>query len=340
MRLELLDMHSINKTIVALGISTVALLYGCGGESGLVAPTTGVGGSYLHVSVPDFYFGTREVGTQVSQIINISNRGADVYPINTIRVTGDNADEFTTDFYNKIVLNPAEAIDLSINFSPVTQGRKYAALDIDFDTIIKAPDAKSRHEQTYYQAKELEQAGEYDQSLTAYSNYIKGEPATKNKVQAAIKTPVLKEASLYGEGDDFDLYLNAMNARETGNFDRAFADLDSIEILHSNSYLADDAAYLRAYINLMDKKDYRAAEKSMKQLRSDYPDSNYYDTALYSEGVAHQEMGNRQIARNIFEDLKYRHTGVDVLGVQLAKDNLISRMWFDRADQALKALDS
>jgi len=165
-------------------------------------------------------------------------------------------------------------------------------------------------------------------------------PVTKNKQRAAIKAPVLKEASLYGEGADFDLYLNAMNARESGNLDSAVAELDTLETLHSDSYLADDAAYMRAYIDLIDKKDYAAAEKSMKKLRTDYPDSNYYDTALYSEGLAHQEMGNRQLARNIFEDLKYRHTGVEVLGIELAKDNLLSRMWFERAEQAIAALDS
>jgi len=332
-------MHGIKKSLITLGIGTVGFLHGCGGGSDPKAPTPGVGGSYLHVSVPDFYFGTMEVGTQASQTINITNRGADVYPIKKVRVTGENADEFTTDFYHEIVLNPTEAINLNVNFAPVTDGRKNAALDIDFDTIVKATEAKNRHEQKYYQAKDLEAAGEYDKSLAVYDNYIRGEPVTKNKVKAAIKTPVLKEAALYGEGDDFDLYLNAMNARETGDFDHAFAELDAIEILHSDSYLADDAAYLRAYINLIDKKDYRAAEKSMKKLRSDYPDSNYYDTALYSEGLAHQEMGNRQIARHIFEDLKYRHTGVDLLGVQIAKDNLISRMWFDRANQALAALE-
>jgi len=333
-------MDSLNKKIIALGLCGVVFLNGCGGDSGPSAPTPGVGGSYLHVSVPDFYFGTRDVGTQAAQTIEIANRGADAYPINSIQLTGDNADEFSTDFFHEIVLNPAEAMKLEVSFAPVTDGRKYAALDIDFDTIVKAPAEKSRHEQKYYQAKDLEQAGEYDQSLAAYGDYIKGEPATKNKVQAAIKAPVLKEAALYGEGDDFDLYLNAMNARESGEYDRAFAELDAIEILHSDSYLADDAAYLRAYINLMDKKDFRAAEKNMKKLRSDYPESTYYDTALYSEAMAHQQMGNRQIARNIYEDLKYRHTGVDVLGVQLSKDNLISRMWFDRAEQALAALDS
>ena len=330
-------MRSTNKLKATCTLLCIGVLQACGGGSSN-APTPGVGGSYLHVSVPDFYFGTRDVGTRSSQVIKITNRGADIYPIKTIRVTGDHADEFTTDFYNEIVLNPTEAINLSINFEPVTDGRKYAALDIDFDTITMVADEKNRLEQTFYEAQDLENAEQYEQSLAAYDEYMQGEPATVNKQHAAIKAPVLKEASLYGDGDDFNLYLNAMNARADGEYDKAEAELDAIEILHADSYLADDAAYLRAYIQLIDKKDYAAAEKSMRKLRSDFPDSNYYDTALYSEGMAHQEMGNRQIARNIYEDLMYRHTGVNVLGVAFPKDNLISRMWFDRAEQALDAI--
>ncbi len=331
--------NRFSKTLLAVALGS--LLQACGGGTeSTSAPTPGVGGSYLHVSVPDFYFGTRDVGSRASQVIKISNRGGDIYPINTIKVTGDHADEFTTDFYDEIVLNPAEAMNLTISFEPVTDGRKNAALDIDFDTITQVTEAQNQHEQTFYEAKDLEQQGNYAQSRAAYQDYIQGEPATKNKYQAAIKAPVLKEASLYGEGDDFDLYLDAINAREAGELDKALADLDALEILHANSYLADDAAYLRAYIQLIDQQDYNAAETSMKNLRSDFPDSSYYDTALYSEGLAHKEMGNRQLARNIFADLKYRHTGVDVLGVALAKDNLISRMWFDRAERELSALDS
>ena len=333
-------MDIIKKTILASSIALALALQACSGESGPAAPTPGVGGSYLHVSVPDFYFGTRNVGTQVSQKIEISNRGGDVYPIKTIKVTGDHSDEFKTDFYDEIVLNPAEAIELNISFEPVTDGRKYAALDIDFDTITQVTAADNQHEQNYYKAVDLEKSGDFDQSLATYDKYIQGKPATKNKHIAAIKAPVLKEASLYGDGADFDLYLNAMNARNAGDLDRAVADLDTLELLHNESYLADDAAYMRAYIDLIDKKDYAAAEKSMKQLRADYPDSNYYDTALYSEGLAHQELGNRQLARNIFEDLKYRHTGMEAFGLSLAKDNIVSRMWFERAEQALGALDS
>lgn len=331
-------MNSISKFKLTSILSALLLIQACSGGSSSSTPTPGVGGSYLHVSVPDFYFGTREVGTVSSQLIEIANRGADVYPIKSVQVTGDHSDEFTTDFYNEIVLQPAEAINLKINFEPLTDGRKAAALDIDFDTIVQATKAQNQHEQTYYQAKELEKSGDYRQSLAAYDDYIQGEPATKNKFKAAIKAPVLKEASVYGSGDDFDMYLTAMNARDAGYLDQAVAELESLEILHSDSYLADDAAYLRGYIDLIDRQNYYAAEKSMKQLRQKYPDSNYYDTALYSEGVAHQEMGNRQLARNIFEDLKYRHTGADVLGITLAKDNLVSRMWFNRAEKALAAL--
>jgi len=290
--------------------------------------------------VPDFYFGTRDVGTRASQVIQITNRGGDIYPIETIKVTGDHADEFTTDFFNEIVLNPTEAINLTINFEPLTDGRKSAALDIDFDTIEQVTEAQNQHEQTFYKAKDLENEGQFVQSRAAYEDYIQGEPATKNKYKAAIKAPVLKEAALYGDGEDFNLYLNAINARENGDLDKALAELDVLEILHADSYLADDAAYMRAYIHLMDQKDYNTAESSMKKLRDDFPDSSYYDTALYSEGLAHKEMGNRQLARNIFEDLKYRHTGVDVLGVTLAKDNLLSRMWFERAEREIIALDS
>ncbi len=333
-------MDMAKKTILASSIALLISLQACsGGSSGPAAPTPGVGGSYLHVSVPDFYFGTRDVGTQATQSIEITNRGGDIYPIKHIQVTGDHSDEFTTDFYDEIVLQPAEAIKLDVSFKPVTDGRKYAALDIDFDTIKQVTDAENQHEQNYYRARDLEKTGEYEQSLEAYDQYIQGKPVTKNKQTAAIKAPVLKEAALYGDGEDFDLYLNAMNARQSGELDRAVADLDAFELLHGDSYLADDAAYMRAYIDLIDRKDYAAAEKSMKQLRTKYPDSNYYDTALYSEGLAHQEMGNRQLARNIFEDLKYRHTGLEAFGVELAKDNIVSRMWFDRAEQALAALD-
>jgi len=126
-------------------LSVALLIQAC--ASGSNAPTPGVGGSYLHVSVPDFYFGTRNIGTSATQVIEIANRGGDVYPINSVKVTGNNADEFSTDFYDQIVLNPSEVIKLNITFNPVTSGKKNAELDIDFDTIKQVSDEVNRNEQ-------------------------------------------------------------------------------------------------------------------------------------------------------------------------------------------------
>jgi hypothetical protein len=75
----------------------------------------------------------------------------------------------------------------------------------------------------------------------------------------------------------------------------------------------------------------------MQQLRKEYPDSTYYDTALYSEAMAEQAIGNDAVAREILLDLKYRHTGIEALGIALPKDNLVSRLWFERATDALES---
>lgn len=339
------------RSISAFAFSVI-LLQACsgggsgdaGGSAGNVNVTEtpevvrGVGGSFLFVSVPDFYFGTKDVGTSATQEIELANRGGDVYPISHLTIKGENADEFQTDFVDEIVLNPAEAVNISVTFEPLTDGRKFAELDIDFDSIVQATEEENLNELRFYNAQELESKQRYDQSLQQYEQYIEAGPVTTNERKAIIKAPVLSEGKLYGQGQDFDLYINALNYRESGDYALANAELATIEILHSDSYIADDALYLKAYIELMDKKDYSAAASSMKELRNRYPDSNYYDTALYSEAIAHQELGNNKIAKSIFEDLRYRHTGVDLLGVVMSKDNVISRMWFKRANDALAEL--
>lgn len=136
------------------------------------------------------------------------------------------------------------------------------------------------------------------------------------------------------------MYLSAMDLRDNGQFEAASTELEIISSLYGDGYLGDDALYLKGYIQLMDEKNFAEALKTMQQLRRQYPDSTYYDTALYSEAIAEQEMGNLAVAKEILLDLRYRHTGVDVLGVTLAKDNLVSRLWFDRASSALDSMGS
>ena len=328
----------------ALGaLAPLLLVAACesGGGGGSPAPIgPGPNGSYLFVSAPDFYFGTRDVGTRATQPIELVNRGADVYPINAVAVTGEHAEEFVVELRDPITLNPSEGVRIDVTFAPIDQGRKFAELDIDFDTIVQAPPEASETEQTFYRARDLEERGDYQGSLDAYDDYIAADPVTVNKRRAAIKLPVIREAERYGSDDDFELYLAAMNARDDGQLERATNALDTLLVLHPDSYIADDALYLSAYIALIDREDYATALRSLQRLRSSYPDTSYYDTALYGEALAQQGLGNDALARSILLDLRARHTAVDALGLRLPKDDLVSRLWFERASDALAGLET
>ncbi len=331
---------------IAFSVLLALLVSGCGGSGGGETRTStpsgpGPNGSYLFVSSPNTYFGTANIGTARTQAIELVNRGGDIYPIQKFKVSGENSGEFKSDFYGPITLNPSEAVRLNITFQPVTDGRKFADIDIDFDTIVKVSDEANQNEQVFYAAKDLETQQDYRGASQKYSDYIKNDPAVEvNKRRAAIKLPVIKESNIYGTGDDFKGYLKAVNARDAGDFDAALAEIDQIMIAESNSYIADDSLYLKGYIELMDKKDYASAQKTMQQLRRTYPDTTYYDTALYSEALALQSLGNEDLATEILLDLRYKHTSVEAFGLALPKDNMISRVWFDRASDALKQMDA
>jgi len=309
-----------------------------GGGGGSATPKAGINGTYLHISAPDFYFGTKDVGTKATQRIQISNRGADVYPLNSVGIKGTNADEFSADAIDRVVLNPSEAITVGVSFQPVTDGQKLANFVVDYDTIIQVDESVNVNEQNYYSARDLENSGNYFAAKQKYTDYIEGRPVTPNKQKAAIKLPVIQESQVYGDGQDFDMYLYALDLRDVGQYEAASTELDVISSLYGDGYLGDDALYLKGYIQLMDENNYASALDTMQQLRKQYPDSTYYDTALYSEAIALQELGNIDAAREILLDLRYRHTGIDTLGVKLPKDNIVSRLWFERANTALDAI--
>lgn len=329
------------RPLVAATLAAL-MLQGCSsGSSSGNKTITGENGTYLFISTPEFYFGTNDVGTTATQEIQIANRGADIYTLSSLGIeasskgTQEDTEQYTTDIIEDIVLNPAEAITVDITFQPITEGRKYAELVVDYETVQLVAESVNLNEQNFYKAKDLEDSGNYDAAKQSYSDYIDGEPVTVNKRKAAIKLPVITESEIYGDGEDFDLYLSAMDLRESGDLASASMQLEIIHTLYADSYLADDALYLQGYIQLMDDKDYASALRTMQQLRKEFPDSTYYDTALFSEAMAEQELGNLAIAREILLDLQYRHTGVDTFGITMAKDNLVSRLWFGRASDAL-----
>ncbi len=336
-------MGIFNARHAAITASLVSLmLAGCGSDGGS-APAERIGpgtnGSYLFVASPTYYFGTTDVGTDRTQTVELVNRGGDIYPIEKVQIIGNNREEFVTDFHGPIRLNPSEAVRLNITFQPVTDGRKFANIDIDFDTIVQVSEEDNANEQRFYAAKDLEQQQNYSAASQQYREYVASDPAVAvNKRRAAIKLPVIAEVKTYGDGNDFKSYLNAINARDAGEFDVALSQIDQLLITDADSYLADDSLYLKGYIELIDTQDYAAAQETMERLRRTYPDTTYYDTALYSEALALQALGSETLAIEILLDLRYKHTGIKAFGLSMPKDNVLSRVWFDRATDALEKM--
>lgn len=315
--------------VVAISACLVAA---CSGGSTPEPPA-----EFLVASVSDFYFGTRDVGTASTQTIELSNRSGDIYPIHSLQLLGQDAEEFRTSFIGELTLNPAEQIQVDVTFSPLTDGQKVAELNVDYEIIQQVSKAANLNEQKYYEAEDQESQGNLQLSASTYQSYLAGKPVTKNKRKAVIKFPVLSESENYGDGPDFQRYLDAVNKREQNDHISAIASLNGLLVDEPDSIYADDAIYMRGYIQLMDLDDYRGARDTMAQLRSQYPDSKYFDTALFSEAMANDELGERDAAGDLYLELKERHAseGAKILSLDLPKDNYLSRLWFDRAKQGL-----
>ena len=330
--------------IVALTV-IAALIQGCSAEDSSGGGADNDGSSYLTVSHDEMYFGTRDVGVETQQTLILTNQSADVYPVNEISLTGASASEFTLEDYDGavITLNPGDQYELAVSFMPETEGWKNSNLQIDHDIIAKASNAVNKQEQQYYKAKSLEQARQYDESLQAYRDYIDSDPVVQNnKRRASVKVPVLSEADRQSDTADVRLYTTALNYRDRNNSDAALQTLDRILDDESSGYLADDALYLKGYIYLVDQKNFEEAYNTMLALRFQYPDSSYYDTALYVEAIAQKELGDTELAESLFEELRARHTGlsIEVFNLEWPKDNYLSRLWFDRSEKGLAELNS
>ena len=330
-------------------LAAALALAGCGGGGGGGGgggdsprddepPESGVNGTHLYLSMPRVYFSTRDVGTDRTEQLEIQNRGADAYPLESIAVAGPDMDDFRVPFYGEVVLQPAQALRVPVTFAPIAEGRKYADLEIDYDTVTLATPEENAREAAYYTARDRARDGEYTAARRTWGEYLDSDPVTPNVRRAAVRMPVAKEAEDYGRGRDATLYLEALDARDRDAPEDALDALGALLDEHADGYLADDALYLRGYVQLMDLDAPEAALRELGALAERHPDSTYRDTALYAEAIAQERLGNDRLAVELYERLRERHTGIDALGVRLPKDELASRLWFARATQALETL--
>lgn len=328
--------HYGKKSAIAVLLSS--LLIGCIAEE---EPDGDFNG--MKISVSDYRFGVQEVGSTTPQSIEIRNVGVDTFPINTITVAGDNDDDFVVQNAGNaegVTLAPGDRLKFSVAFEPVGEGQREGMLEIDYSVIAGV--GSNYIESLFYKARDIEDAGDNVAAAEEYRRYLNGGSTTDNKARAMIKLTLLDEADVYGTGVDFILYKSALNLRDDGDIDGAIQKLEQLIAEQDDSYLVDDAKYMLGYIQLVDLSDFGASLASMKNLVEEHPDSSYFDTALYTQGLAEHELGNVARAEEIFISLRDRHTGVQLglFEMRWPKDNYVSRLWFDRADEQIAALEN
>ena len=322
-----------------LCVLTALLIAGCEAEEESAKRDSDGDVIGLEMSLSDYRFGVQDVGTETPQVIELKNVGVDTYPINSVSIGGEFPDDFKVTVQEGLTLEPGDKVTLDVAFVPVGEGQRTASLDIDYSVIEGT--GSNLIEAQYYQARDLEEAGDNVAAAQEYRDYLNSGSTTDNKARAMIKLSLLEEADVYGVGKDFNLYKSALNLRDDGDVDGSINALNQLVNEYSDSYLIDDAQYMLGYIKMVDQSNYEESIALMQNVVDQHPDSSYYDTALYSQGLAEYELGNLEKSEEIFTSLRERHTGVqvDLFEMRWPKDNYVSRIWFDKADEQLASIE-
>ncbi len=331
-------MRRINDSLQRLLVAGVfAICVSCGSSNNeMKLFPIDESGSGLRISQQEYRFGTSEVGDSTTHTFVIANEGADTYPLNSLRIQGRNAEEFSVGD-DALVLEPGDRFSFDVAFRPQSAGQKLATLDIDFDTIVSDTAASVATEAVFYQAKAFEQTGDLMAAEMEYRRYVNAVPTENNKTRAMVRLPLLAEADVYGTDQGFDDYRQALDERDLGEHQRAISLLNEVIELHPDGYLADDARYMVAYIKINDLGEYQQGLDHLVSLMQQHPESSYVDTALYGQAVAHAGLGDQEAARGVLDVLLDSHTSMRFgeQGLRFPKDNFISRMWFEKSEDML-----
>ncbi len=135
-------------------------------------------------------------------------------------------------------------------------------------------------------------------------------------------------------------YLTALDKRDAGDASGALSTIDFILLEYPNDSLNDDALYLKAYLQIMDRYEFDAARKTLAQLQQTYPDSSYQDSAHYLDAIALEQMGDTDEAQMQLQALRDKHTALSLpFGYSWPAGNVLSRYWFDRADRRINIIE-
>lgn len=181
--------------------------------------------------------------------------------------------------------------------------------------------------------------GQFRQALQELRYLQRQYPNFSNIAGVKTRIAVLHEADI--AGSELLTFLYALDERDAGNPEKSLEYLRNLVTESPSSPLVDDAIYLMAYVHLMERFDYDTARAHIAELKQRVPDTAYLDAADYLNAIAHEQSGQTQSAVTLFSELRDRHTSVTLpFGVRVARGNVMSRYWFDRADRRLDMLSN
>ena len=191
-------------------------------------------------------------------------------------------------------------------------------------------DAQSLYEQALGSIK----AERYTLALQQLRELQQDYPNFKNIAAAQTRMAVLQESA--DAGDSLRVFLNALTLRDEGQVEEAQAALDIIAQADPAGALTDDALYISAYLDVMERYDFAAARLRLQTLNERFPVSAYTDSAQYLDAIAMEQLGDTQGAQQSLIELRDRHTALSLpFNFRWPVGTVLSRYWYDRADRRL-----
>lgn len=201
-------------------------------------------------------------------------------------------------------------------------------------SIVNESSAKAR----YDEALSLIVERRYSDALASLRRIQREYPQFTNIAAVQTRIAVLHEARSAGKAIDY--YLQALNYRDSSENVQALVSLATVLSDFPDTSLRDDALYLKAYIELMSQFEFQLARASLSQLRAEFDEGAYQDSADYLDGIALEQLDQTSQAIAQFQALRDRHTAASLpFGFNWPINTVLSRYWFDRADKRLNMLD-
>lgn len=189
-------------------------------------------------------------------------------------------------------------------------------------------------EAAYTLALEQIEARRYPEALASLRLLQKRFPGYSGIASVQTRIAVLQESA--DAGESLAVFLQALNLRDQGDMEAALSALGTIASADPAGTLTDDALYITAYLQVMDRYDFAAARQSLQLLEQRFPESAYSDSAQYLDAIALEQLGQTEAARDALMELRDKHTALNLpLEFRWPRGSVLSRYWFDRADRRL-----